>query len=79
MTEIMLEPFADGMEEATVNYWYYEEGDKVEEGKDLVEVISESGSFKIPAPVTGVLGEVYFGEGDTVSVGEILCEIEDEE
>ena len=79
MTEIMLEPFANGMEEATVNYWYYEEGDKVEEGKDLVEVISEGTSFKIPAPATGILGEVYFGEGDRASVGEILCEIEEEE
>ena len=78
MTEVMLEPFADGMEEATINYWYFEEGDKVNEGADLVEVVSEQGTFKITAPSGGVLGEVYFGEGETISVGDIVCEIEEE-
>jgi len=76
--EVFLEPLAEGMEEATINYWYYEEGDMVEEGSDLVEVISELGSFKIPAPCSGILGEVYFPEGETVSTGEVLCEIEEE-
>ncbi len=78
MTEVLLEPFADGMEEATINYWYFEEGDHVEEGSDLVEVVAEQGTFKITAPCAGVLGEVYFGESETVSVGDIVCEIEEE-
>ena len=78
MIEVHLEPLTDGMEEATINYWYYEEGDRVEEGNDLVEVISEAGTFRIPAPCSGILGEVYFPEGEAVSVGEVLCEIEEE-
>ena len=78
MTEVFLEPFAEGMQEATINHWYYEEGDTVEEGSDLVEIISEEGVFKITAPCSGILGEVYFGDGETVSMGEILCEIEGE-
>ena len=78
MIEVMLEPFADGMEEATINYWYHEEGDRVEEGTDLLEVISEQGTFKITAPCAGILGEVYFAEGETISVGDIVCEIEEE-
>ena len=78
MKEITLEPFSDGMQEATINYWFYEEGDAVDEGSDLVEMISEEGTFKITAPCSGVLGEVYFGEGEPVSVGEVLCEIEQE-
>ena len=79
MKEVILEPLSVGMEEATLNYWYFEEGDAVEEGADLAEVISEEGTFKITAPVSGILGEVYFSEGETVSVGEVLCEIEQEE
>lgn len=78
MKEVILEPLANGMEEATINYWYFEEGDTVEEGADLAEIVSEEGTFKITAPVSGVLGEVYFSEGETVSVGEVLCEIEKE-
>ncbi len=78
MKEVVLEPLAEGMEEATINYWYFEEGDTVEEGADLAEVISETGTYKITAPVSGILGEVYFSEGETISVGEVLCEIEQE-
>ena len=78
MKEVILEPLANGMEEATINCWYFEEGDLVEEGADLAEMISEEGTFKIIAPVSGVLGEVYFNQGETVDVGEVLCEIEKE-
>jgi len=78
MTEVMLEPFADGMEEATISYWYFEEGDHVEEGSDLVEVVAEQGTFKIVASCAGVLAEVYFAEGEVVSVGDTVCEIEEE-
>ena len=78
MIEVTLDPLANGMQEATINYWFHEEGDHVEEGNDLLEVTSEEGTFKIQAPFAGILGEVYFSEGETVSVGEVLCEIENE-
>ena len=76
--EVILEPMADGMEEATINFWYFEEGDKVLEGNDLCEIVCETGTFKITAPSSGVLNEVYFPEGEVVTVGEVLCEIEEE-
>ena len=78
MKEVILEALATGMEEATIGHWYFEEGDTVEEGADLAEVIAEEGTFKIVAPRSGILGEVYFSEGETVSVSEVLCEIEEE-
>ena len=78
MVEVTLEALANGMQEGTINYWHAEEGDHVEEGADLLEIISEEGSFKIQAPCSGILGEVYFPEGETVSVGEVLCEIEED-
>ncbi len=78
MREVILEALATGMEEATIGHWFFEEGDTVEEGAELVEVTSEEGTFKIIAPCSGILGEVYFSEGETVSVSEVLCEIEEE-
>ena len=78
MTEVILDQLTDDMEEATVRHWYREEGDTVEEGDDLVDVVSEEGTFKIAAPRAGVLGQVYFSEGEPVSVGDVLCEIEEE-
>ena len=75
MAEVILEALSEGADEATVSYWHYEEGDHVSEGDDLVEIISEVGSVTISAPASGILSEVYFNEGDSVNVGDVLCEI----
>ena len=45
--EVILEPMADGMEEATINLWYFEEGDKVLEGNDLCEIVCETGTYRV--------------------------------
>jgi len=38
MTKVILPEVTEGMREATISYWHFEEGDKVEEGEDLVEI-----------------------------------------
>ena len=75
--KVVLPELAEGVNEATVSYWHFEEGDDVEEGKDLVELITDKATFNVPAPVSGVLSEVFFEEGETVQVGEVLAAIEE--
>lgn len=77
MIEVTLEQLASDVKEATINYWFYEEGDSVEEGEDLVEVIVEGTAMKFTAPCSGILDEVYFTEGDSVSSGDVLFQIEE--
>lgn len=79
MVEVVLDGMAAKIEEGTVQSWFIEEGDPVTEGEDLVEITTEDGSFTIPAPVSGILAEVYFDEGEAVARGEVLCNIDDEE
>ncbi|GMV94034.1 MAG: hypothetical protein KJ060_19060 [Candidatus Hydrogenedentes bacterium] len=67
----------DAADVATVSYWLYEEGDTVKEGEDLVELTTDKAAFSIPCPKTGKLEEKYVHEGDEVSVGDVLCVIED--
>ena len=78
MEQVIFQALPEGMEETTINRWYHEEGDEIVEGDELVEIISEMGVLTINAPCSGILGEVYFSEGDSVSVGDVLCEIEEE-
>lgn len=78
MKEVSLENVSKEFEEATVQNWFYEEGDSVEEGEDLVEILTENGVITIQSPVAGVLAEVYYDEGETVSKDDILCVIDDE-
>ncbi len=79
MKEVLLGELGGDVGEATIQRWFIEEGDPVNEGDDLVEFTSENGAFIIQAPASGVLTEVYYDEGETVQKGEVLCMIDDEE
>lgn len=78
MREVVLPELAEGVTEATVSYWHFEEGDKVEEGGDLVEIVTDKAVFNVPAPVSGTLTQVFFEEGEVVQVGATLAIIEEE-
>ena len=79
MPKVILPEVGEGAREATISYWHFEEGDRVEEGEDLVEIATDKATFNVPAPCSGVLTEVYFEEGDMVEVGEVLANIEEDE
>ena len=79
MKDVMLEGLSKHVEEGTIQTWYFEEGDPVNEGDDLVELSAEEGTVTIQAPCSGILTEVYYDEGEVVPKGEILCTIDDEE
>ena len=66
-------------DEATVSFWYVEEDEEVEEGEDLVEMITEKTTFNVTAPVSGRLVEIVAQEGDVVKVGDIMAMLETEE
>ncbi len=78
MTEVTLEGLAPNAEEGTVQTWFFEEGDTVNEGDDLVELSTEGGVVTIHSPASGILAEVYYDEGEVVAKGEILCTIDDD-
>ena len=76
MKEVVMPDLGEDVEEGTINNWYFEEGDAVEAGDNLVEVTTDSGTINVPSPVSGVLDEVFFEEGDDVEVGEVIATIE---
>ena len=79
MIEVVLERLPEGAAQATIQAWYFEEGDAVTKGDEVVELVTEKGTVTVTAPASGILAEVYYDEGETVDLGEVLCLIEDEE
>ncbi|MBI3317002.1 MAG: biotin/lipoyl-binding protein [Candidatus Omnitrophica bacterium] len=79
MVEIILEGLPANVEEGTIQNWYFEEGDPVNEGDELVELTTEEGPITVQASKSGILAEVYYDEGEVVAKGEVLCTIDDEE
>ena len=76
MTEVKLPPIAEGVDKANVCYWHRAAGDSVNEGEDLVELVTDKATFNLPAPVSGTVKEVLVKEGDEAKVGQVLAKIE---
>lgn len=78
MGKVILPELGEDVKKAVISYWHCETGDKVNEGDDLVEMSTDKATFNVPAPVSGVVKERFFEEGDTAQVGDVLALIEEE-
>ena len=74
--EVKLPEMGEGIEEASVSFWYKKVGETAKEGEDLVELTTEKTSFNLPSPVSGTVKQISAGEGDKVKVGQTLAVIE---
>ena len=69
----------DAGEEATVSFFHFQEGDKVNENDNLVEMVTDKAAFDVPCPVSGVLKKILAEEDEIIQVGQPLAIIETEE
>ena len=74
--EVKLPEMGEGIEEASVSFWYKKVGDAVKESEDLVELTTEKTSFNLPSPASGTVKQISASEGDKVKVGQVLAAIE---
>jgi pyruvate/2-oxoglutarate dehydrogenase complex dihydrolipoamide acyltransferase (E2) component len=72
MIKVVLPELGEGIDKAVVSYWYFKEGERVNEKDDLVEIATDKATFNLPSPCSGTVSEIFFHEGDTVNVGETL-------
>ena len=78
MIKVVLPELGEGIDKAILSYWYFQEGEKVNEKDDLVELTTDKATFNLPSPCSGMLSEIFFREGDTVNIGETLGVIEEQ-
>ncbi len=71
-TEIRVPALGESVTEAIVGKWFKNAGDSVNVDEPLVELETDKVTVEVPAPVSGVLGEIKVTEGTTVAVGTVL-------
>ena len=77
MSEKIIVPnLGESLNEATVAKWLKNIGDKIKEDEPLVELETDKVNIEVPSPVSGVLSEVDFKNGQTVKVGTQLGLVE---
>ena len=72
--------FADvgeGVHEGQILEWKVKEGDKVKDGDTLVIVETDKVNAELPSPVDGTVSKIHFKEGDEITVGQVIIDIND--
>lgn len=74
--EIRVPTLGESVTEATVGKWFKQAGDAVKADEPLVELETDKVTVEVPAPSSGVMGEILVQPGTTVAVGSILAALQ---
>ncbi len=76
-TEVKVPVLPESVSDATIASWHKKAGDAVKRDENLVDLETDKVVLEVPSPVDGVLKEIKFKEGDTVTSQQILAIIEE--
>lgn len=74
-TKVVMPRLSLTMKTGTIGRWYKKEGENVEKGEPIVEVISEKAVYDLEAPASGVLRKILVDEGVDVTVDATIAVI----
>lgn len=74
-TPVIMPKLGMTMEEGTVIQWLKNEGDRVEKGQPLLEIMTDKVDMAVEAPATGVLRGITAGPDTTVPVAQVIAYI----
>lgn len=77
--KIIMPQLGESITEGTISKWLISVGDQVNKYDPLVEVMTDKVSAEVPSSFKGVIKTLIANEGETLAVGEVICEIETEE
>jgi len=73
--EIRVPTLGESVTEATVGQWFKKPGDAVKADEPVVELETDKVTVEVPAPASGVLGDIAVEQGTTVAIGALLGSI----
>ena len=77
--KIIMPQLGESITEGTISKWLISVGDQVNKYDPLVEVMTDKVSAEVPSSFKGMIKTLIANEGETLAVGEAICEIETEE
>ena len=76
LLEIQMPAMGESVTEGTILEWHVAEGEEVSEGDTIVEVSTDKIDAEVPAPASGVITKIMAQPDDTVSVGQVLAQLD---
>lgn len=77
MANFELPEIGEGVNEGELIQWKVKVGDSIKADDPIMEVMTDKATVEVPSPVTGVIKELKFKEGDMVPVGAVAAVIEE--
>lgn len=74
-TEIKVPVLPESVADATIATWHKKVGDAVKRDENIVDLETDKVVLEVPAPADGVLTEILFQTGETVTSGQLLAKI----
>jgi 2-oxoglutarate dehydrogenase E2 component (dihydrolipoamide succinyltransferase) len=74
--EILVPSLPESVSDAILSSWHKQAGDFVTKGENLVDLETDKIVLEVPAPESGILGEIQQQEGATVVGGDLLVTLE---
>ncbi len=75
-TEVKLPEIGEGVTEGELVKWLVKVGDSVKPDQPVAEVMTDKATVEVPSPVSGVVKELKFKEGDVIKIESIMLTLE---
>ncbi len=70
---ITIEKWAENLEEVTIGRWLKTEGDHIEAGEVLCEIITDKVTFEYTMEDAGTVAKIYASEASVIPVGYVIA------
>jgi len=70
--EITMPAMGESVSEGVILEWAKQPGDAVQADETIVEISTDKIDAEVPAPASGVMGEILAEPGETVTVGQVI-------
>jgi 2-oxoglutarate dehydrogenase E2 component (dihydrolipoamide succinyltransferase) len=74
-TEVPMPQMGESITEGTITKWLKKVGDTVQRDEPIFEISTDKVDAEIPSPAAGILTEIKFPEGSTVSINTVVAVI----
>jgi len=78
LIEVKVPQLSESVSEATLVSWHRKEGEAVSRDENLIDIETDKVVLETPAPADGVLVKIIKSDGDTVTSGELIAQIDTE-
>ena len=78
LIEVKVPQLSESVSEATLVSWHRKEGEAVSRDENLIDIETDKVVLETPAPADGVLVKIIKADGETVTSGELIAQIDTE-